>query len=106
MGRLPTALPPSAAVAGNQTRAGLTSEPVRRAVPVRSFVFIVPTDPFARRHASGDLGGIQADGQQATTWMSSANAHLDGARPIDVLALGGPGPALEALDAGARGGAA
>lgn len=41
----------------------------------------------------------------ATTWMSSANAHLDGARPIDVLALHGPGPVLEALDAGAWGGA-
>ncbi|MDQ2737669.1 MAG: DUF2384 domain-containing protein [Actinomycetota bacterium] len=66
----------------------------------------MPTDPSARRHASGDLGGIQADGQQATTWMSSANAHLDGARPIDVLALRGPGPVLAALDSGAWGGAA
>ena len=45
-------------------------------------------------------------GPAALTWMSSANAHLDGARPIDVLALHGPGPVLDALDAGAWGGAA
>lgn len=42
----------------------------------------------------------------ATTWMTSANARLDGARPVDVLALAGVGPVLEALDAGAWGGAA
>ena len=42
----------------------------------------------------------------ATTWMVSANAHLEGARPIDVLAAQGPGPVLTALDAGAWGGAA
>jgi hypothetical protein len=42
----------------------------------------------------------------ATTWMISANAHLSGARPVDVLRLQGPGPVLEALDAGAWGGAA
>lgn len=42
----------------------------------------------------------------ATTWMTSANAHLDGSRPVDVLALRGVGPVLDALDAGAWGGAA
>jgi len=42
----------------------------------------------------------------ATVWMTSANARLDGARPADVLALRGVGPVLEALDAGAWGGAA
>jgi len=42
----------------------------------------------------------------ATTWMTSANAYLDGSRPVDVLALRGVGPVLEALDAGAWGGAA
>jgi hypothetical protein len=42
----------------------------------------------------------------ATTWMTSANVHLEGARPVDVLRLQGPGPVLEALDAGAWGSAA
>jgi len=42
----------------------------------------------------------------ATTWMTSANAHLDGSRPVDVLAMRGVGPVLDALDAGAWGGAA
>ena len=42
----------------------------------------------------------------ATVWMTSANARLDGACPADVLALRGVGPVLEALDAGAWGGAA
>ncbi|HAS33273.1 antitoxin Xre/MbcA/ParS toxin-binding domain-containing protein [Microbacterium sp. UBA3394] len=31
-------------------------------------------------------------------WLTSANAHLDGARPIDVLALGGLGPVIEAIE--------
>jgi hypothetical protein len=31
--------------------------------------------------------------------MHSQNAHLDGARPMDVLALRGPDEVLEALDA-------
>ena len=31
-------------------------------------------------------------------WLTSANAHLDGARPIDVLALNGPGPVMEAIE--------
>ena len=43
------------------------------------------------------------DGDSALIWMNSANAHLDGARPIDVLNLRGPGPVLAALDAGAWG---
>jgi hypothetical protein len=42
----------------------------------------------------------------ASTWMISANAHLSGARPADVLILRGPGPVLEALDAETWGGAA
>lgn len=42
----------------------------------------------------------------ASTWLTSANAHLGGARPVDVLRLEGPGPVLEALDAAAWGGAA
>lgn len=39
----------------------------------------------------------------ATSWMTSENAHLKGARPVDVLRLHGPGPVLDALDAGAWG---
>ena len=42
----------------------------------------------------------------AGVWMTSANAYLEGARPIDVLQLSGPGPVLQALDAQAWGGAA
>jgi hypothetical protein len=42
----------------------------------------------------------------AASWMTSANAHLGGARPIDVLSTRGVGPVLDALDAGAWGGAA
>ena len=42
----------------------------------------------------------------ASTWMVSVNAHLGGARPVDVLRLSGPGPVLDALDAGVWGGAA
>jgi hypothetical protein len=42
----------------------------------------------------------------ATTWMVSANAHLGGARPVGPLLLQGAGPVLDALDAGAWGGAA
>ncbi|WP_235215780.1 MULTISPECIES: antitoxin Xre/MbcA/ParS toxin-binding domain-containing protein [Mycobacterium] len=41
----------------------------------------------------------------ATTWLSSANAYLDGARPIDVLQISGPAAVLEALDAETWGGA-
>ena len=42
----------------------------------------------------------------AATWMISANSHLGGARPADVLTLRGPGPVLEALDAETWGSAA
>lgn len=42
----------------------------------------------------------------AGVWMTSANTYLSGARPIDVLALSGPGPVLEALDAQTWGGSA
>lgn len=41
----------------------------------------------------------------ASTWLESANAYLDGARPIDVLQLSGPAPVLAALDAETWGGA-
>lgn len=42
----------------------------------------------------------------AGVWMTSANTYLDGARPVDVLTLSGPGPVLEALDAQTWGSAA
>lgn len=42
----------------------------------------------------------------ASVWLTSANAHLGGARPVEVLRLQGPGPVLEALDAAAWGAAA
>jgi len=42
----------------------------------------------------------------ASVWLTSANAHLQGARPVDVLRLQGPGLVLEALDAAAWGSAA
>lgn len=44
-------------------------------------------------------------GNAAMTWMTSANARLEGNRPLDVLAMHGPDPVLEALEAGAWGGA-
>lgn len=31
-------------------------------------------------------------------WLTSANAHLDGARPTDVLALNGLETVMEAID--------
>jgi uncharacterized protein (DUF2384 family) len=40
---------------------------------------------------------------QAGDWMTSPNAHLGGATPIDVLALRGAAPVLEAIDALATG---
>lgn len=42
----------------------------------------------------------------ARTWLESANVHLGGGRPIDVLQISGPSPVLEALDAETWGGAA
>ena len=36
-------------------------------------------------------------------WLTSANGHLDGARPIDVLKLRGPAEVLEAVAAEASG---
>jgi hypothetical protein len=50
--------------------------------------------------------GLVWPGASAGAWMTGANAYLEGARPIDVLRLSGPGPVLEALDAQAWGGAA
>lgn len=37
------------------------------------------------------------------TWMTGPNAHLNFARPVDVLVLRGAAPVLEALDAYAAG---
>jgi len=60
---------------------------------------------FGARMNDDDIDRVLARVRQvwaepaATTWMTSSNAHLSGARPIDVLALHGPGPVLDALDA-------
>ncbi len=37
-------------------------------------------------------------------WLTSANAHLDGARPIDMLALNGLEPVTEAIEIEVAGG--
>jgi uncharacterized protein (DUF2384 family) len=37
------------------------------------------------------------DHEVAELWMQSANAHLGGARPVDVLLLRGPDEVLDAL---------
>ncbi|PZU47019.1 MAG: hypothetical protein DI566_06835 [Microbacterium sp.] len=37
-------------------------------------------------------------------WLTSANARLDGARPIDVLALDGLEPVIEAIEIEVAGG--
>ncbi|MDN3495004.1 hypothetical protein QL996_03610 [Planococcus sp. APC 4015] len=37
-------------------------------------------------------------------WLTSANAHLDGARPTDVLALNGLEPVIEAIEIEVAGG--
>lgn len=37
-------------------------------------------------------------------WLTSANAHLDGARPTDVLALNGIETVMEAIDIEVAGG--
>ena len=37
-------------------------------------------------------------------WLTSANAHLDGARPTDVLALNGLETVMEAIDIEVAGG--
>ncbi|PZU04625.1 MAG: hypothetical protein DI630_00485 [Gordonia sp. (in: high G+C Gram-positive bacteria)] len=42
----------------------------------------------------------------ARIWLGSTNAHLGGARPLDVLITDGPAQVLEALDAEMWGGAA
>jgi len=39
-------------------------------------------------------------------WLTSANSHLDGARPIDVLALNGVETVMDAIDAEVGGGSA
>lgn len=41
--------------------------------------------------------------EQAGAWLSSPNPHLGGARPVDVLAIRGAGPVIDALDALAAG---
>lgn len=37
-------------------------------------------------------------------WLTSANAHLDGARPVDVLALNGLEAVMEAIEIEVAGG--
>ncbi len=39
----------------------------------------------------------------ATDWLTSANAYLDGARPIDVLKVRGSAEVIDALDAATAG---
>lgn len=39
----------------------------------------------------------------ATDWLTSANAHLDGARPLDVLKVRGSAEVIDALDAATAG---
>ena len=39
-------------------------------------------------------------------WLTSANSHLDGARPIDVLALNGVETVMDAIDVEVAGGSA
>lgn len=38
------------------------------------------------------------DEETVSSWLNGRNAFLDGARPIDVIALHGSGPVIEALD--------
>lgn len=44
--------------------------------------------------------------EAAQIWLESPNSYLDGARPLDVLYIDGPGRVLESLDAEMWGGAA
>lgn len=41
--------------------------------------------------------------EQAGVWLTGSNAHLGGARPVDVLELGGAAAVLPAIDALAAG---
>lgn len=43
------------------------------------------------------------DPDTATTWLTSPNAFLEGARPVDVLLTDGPAAVIEAIDATAAG---
>lgn len=52
--------------------------------------------------AARQVWGVEA----AAIWLSSANAHLGGARPVDVARTAGTAPVLAALDAEAWGGGA
>ncbi|MGO4230174.1 hypothetical protein AB4Y72_15040 [Arthrobacter sp. YAF34] len=42
--------------------------------------------------------------EAALLWLEGSEPFFGGARPIDVLAIDGPGPVLEALDAVEQGG--
>ena len=42
--------------------------------------------------------------EAALLWLEGSNSFFGGARPIDVLAIDGPGPVLEALAAFEQGG--
>ena len=39
----------------------------------------------------------------AIDWLTSANAYLDGARPVDVLKVRGSAEVIDSLDAAAAG---
>lgn len=42
--------------------------------------------------------------EAAVLWLQGSNSFFGGARPIDVLAIDGPGPVLDALDFVEQGG--
>ncbi|WP_404473440.1 antitoxin Xre/MbcA/ParS toxin-binding domain-containing protein [Microbacterium aerolatum] len=41
---------------------------------------------------------LWSDDETVSAWLNGRNAFLDGARPIDVIALEGSGPVIDALD--------
>jgi len=45
---------------------------------------------------------LQWDVSVLSDWLTSANAHLDGARPLDVLSMKGPAAVLQAIQAEAE----
>lgn len=81
-------------------------DPIRRRRPARR-------DEAEAEAAAGRVDGLDevlARARQvwgddaAAAWMEGCNAHLGGARPIDVLTISGAEPVLRALDAEAGGG--
>lgn len=41
---------------------------------------------------------LWSDDATVSSWLNGRNAFLDGARPVDVIALQGSGPVIDALD--------